>query len=83
MRKPKNGEKVALIAYQSMKERTPSVSFGVMATTGEHTCSSVAGCCAGVLMSVEDKNVLGWHNGGGTYVNRAWAVDNDVLKHLK
>ena len=83
LRKPKNGEKVALIAYQSMKERTPSVSFGVMATTGEHTCSSVAGCCAGVLMSVEDKNVLGWHNGGGTYVNRAWAVDNDVLKHLK
>ena len=72
-----------MIAYQSMEERTPSVSFGVMATAGEHTCSSVAGCCAGVLMSFEDKSVLGWHKGGGTYVNRAWAVDNDVLKHLK
>jgi len=82
LREPKLGERVCLIAYKSGDDALPSISDGVVGRNGEHTCSSVEGCCSGIFLSREDKQIVGFHCAGGSLVNRGWMVNDAIKKHL-
>jgi len=79
---PKNGEPVFLIAYDHEGDQLPSITHGTINEQGYHSCPSIPGNCAGVLVN-ENGAVVGFHQAGSKQVNKCIPCTPAVIKSLQ
>jgi len=79
---PKNGEAVFLIAYDHENDGLPSITHGTINEAGYHSCPSIPGNCAGVLVN-EDGAVVGFHQAGSKQVNKCIPCTPAVISSLQ
>ena len=82
LRKPKVCETFMLMSYTKDSSK-PVFTQGVAGINGHHSGSTTYGFCVAPLMSLKDKNILGWHCAGGDRSNRFVPVTDDLIEFLK
>lgn len=81
---PTQAENVWFLGWDHADEGyTPKVANGMVNASGYHNCPTVEGDCGGVLISSASGAVVGFHNGGGDFNNRASPVTDGVKVALK
>lgn len=81
---PTQAENVWFLGWDHADEGyTPKVANGMVNASGYHNCPTIEGDCGGVLISSASGAVVGFHNGGGDFNNRASPVTDGVKVALK
>lgn len=82
LRKPKVCETFGMFAYLDNSPK-PNFTQGVAGINGHHSGSTTYGFCVAPLMSLQDKNIIGWHCAGGERSNRFIPVTDEILEFLR